>query len=232
MYEDSKPIAETDAGVVLTLPSIPATGDTTLIQVECPRLEFKRVVDEFFTDSQTETTIHPTAVVEEGVEIGEGCEIGPHVYVAAGTTLGDRCTVLPGTSIGNRGFGFEPDDNGTMYNHVHKGEVTIGDDVFVGANTVIDRAVFNETKIGSGTKIHNLTHIAHNVTIGEDVWLCQCTSLAGGVVIDDRTRIHPHVSVGTSVRVGKDAEIGTNSTVLEDVSDGKTVVGSPAAPVE
>jgi acetyltransferase-like isoleucine patch superfamily enzyme len=68
--------------------------------------------------------------------------------------------------------------------------------------------------------------------VGEDVWLCQCTSLAGGVVIGDRTRIHPHVSVGTRVRVGKDAEIGTNSTVLEDVSDGKTVVGSPAAPVE
>lgn len=232
MYDNPELIARTDAGVVITVPTIPEIEDTTLVRVESPRLDFKRVVKELFTELRTETTIHPTAVVEDGVEIGDGCEIGSNVYLATGTTLGDRCVILPGTSIGNPGFAFEPAEDGTMYNHVHKGGVTLGDDVFVGANTVIDRAVFDDTKIGRGTKIHNLTHIAHNVVVGEDVWICQSTSLAGGVTIGDRTRIHPHVSVATGVTVDEDAEIGTNSTVLDDVTTEATVVGNPAEPIE
>lgn len=232
IYDDPKLVGETDASVVITLPLIPESADTSLIHVDDPRLSFKLAVSEFFAEAPTETEIHPAAVVEDGAEIGDSCTIGANVYIAANVTLGDRCRILPGASIGNEGFAFEPTDDGRLYNHVHKGDVRIGDDVFVGANAVIDRASFETTEIGAGTKIHNLAHVAHNVEIAEDVWICQSVSLAGGVSVGARTRIHPHVSVATNVEIGGDAEIGTNSTVLEDVDRSATVVGNPATPVE
>jgi UDP-3-O-[3-hydroxymyristoyl] glucosamine N-acyltransferase len=232
MHEDPELVEETDAGVVISLPSVGQKCDTSLIESERPRLDFKRVVAEFFMETRNKTTVHPTAVIEDGAEIGEKCEIGSHVYLSEETTLGDRCTVLPGASIGHIGFAFEPDEKGQMYNHVHNGGVTIGDDVFIGANVVIDRSVFNNTKIGNGSKIHNLTHIAHNVIIGSDVWICNNASVAGGVTIGDRTRIHPQASIATRVVIGNDAEIGINSTVLDDVTAETQVVGSPAKPID
>lgn len=234
MFEDSDLVEATSAGIVLCLPSITSvdTVDKALVKSRYPRLDFKRAVRKCFVQPVEETIIHPSAVVEEGASVGNACLIGPSSYINECVTIGDGCEVLPGAVIGCTGNAFEPTDTGKMYNHVHVGEVVIGDDVFIGANCAIDRAVFGATRIGDGTVLHDLTHVAHNVIVGGDAWINQGCTLAGSVEVGDRVRIHPHVSVATNTRIGDDAEIGMNSTVLDDVASGSTVVGTPAVPIQ
>lgn len=230
-YDDEERVADSNAGAIVCPPSIGPFPGKTIIRVERPREAFIAAADTFFREEPTETQIHPTATVDDGAEIGERCAIGPNAYVGDGVILGDGCTVKPGAVIGTEGFGYQPDRNGALHNMVHKGRVVLEDDVVVGANACIDRAVFEETRIGTGTKLHNMVHVAHNVTIGRNVRINQFSSLSGSVTVEDGARIHPHVTVANHVTVGEGATVGMNAGVLADVDPYTTVVGTPAEPI-
>lgn len=230
VYEDPDVIRESDAGVVICPPGIPSISGRTQIKTENPRLAFQRVANEFFITR--ETGIHPTAVVEEGAEVGERCVIGPHVYVHNSVSIGDDCRLLPGAKIGVEGNAFQRSNSGDYLNNIHKGGVVLEDKVCIGANCVIDRGVFDETRVGRDTKLQNLIHVGHNTQIGEHVLINQFCSLAGSVEIGDEVRIHPHVSVANHVSVGNGATLAMCSGVLEDVEEGVTVVGTPAEPMD
>jgi len=227
-------IIESSAGAVVCPDelSIRQRGGSVVIPSSTPRRDFILASGEFFSRETRETVIHPTAVIEHGATIGDGCVIGPNVYIGDSVTVEEQCEIHAGTSIGRVGMGHVRDDDGRLVNQIHKGDVVIESDVTLGGNCVIDRAVFETTRVGAGTKIHNLTHIAHNVEIGCDTWITQLCSFAGSVSIGERVDIHPGAAIGRKVNIGDDVEIGTNSTVLENVESGATVVGSPARRVD
>ena len=231
-YDDPDAVGASDAGVVICAPDVDPLPGRALVHADRPKAAFVRIVDEFFRQESTETVVHPTAVVEPGATVGEGCRIGAQAYVGDCVTLGDRCTVGHGAVLGGEGFGFSRVEDDELTRQLHVGRVVLEDDVAVGPNSSIDRAVFDETVVGRGTKLSGNVHLAHQVRLGEDVTVAFGAGFAGGATVGDRTTVHPNVSVATDIAVGPDAELGMNAAVLDDVGEGTTVVGSPARPVE
>jgi UDP-3-O-[3-hydroxymyristoyl] glucosamine N-acyltransferase len=232
LYDNKSYISASEAKVVICPPAIPSLDGKTLIRSTNPRLDFVIAVNEYFKQWPSESQIHPTAVIADEADIGEQCVIGPNVYIAPNVTVGDRTKIQAGTSIGGEGFGFEADDDGELHGQIHEGEVVIGDEVEMGSNCSVDRAVFDTTRIGDGTKMDNLIHIAHNVTIGEDVWIADTAAIQGSVTIGDRVRIHPNCSIADHSKIGEGAEIAMCSAVLDEVDEGEVVAGVPAEPIQ
>ncbi|MBT5478307.1 MAG: UDP-3-O-(3-hydroxymyristoyl)glucosamine N-acyltransferase, partial [Verrucomicrobia bacterium] len=117
--------------------------------------------------------IGPHCIVESGARIGEHVVLKGHVHVGALSQIGDETTVFPnvtlypsteigkrvrihaGTVIGSDGYGYVM-DQGFHRKIPQVGNVVIGDDVEIGANTTIDCGALGSTSIGKGTKIDNL----------------------------------------------------------------------------
>ncbi|WP_158237469.1 DapH/DapD/GlmU-related protein [Halegenticoccus soli] len=231
VYDDPERIEASDAGLIICPETTPDVPGRPLIRTADPKLAFVRVAREFFARSIDETEIHPTAVVEDGAEVGERCRIGAHVYVGDAVTIGDDCRIHAGTVVGEAGFGFARDRTGRPLRQVHDGEVVIEDGVEIGANCSIDRAVFGETVVGEGSVLSGGIHIAHQVKIGENVSIAYGSGVSGSTEIGDGVVVHPHVSVAGHLTVGDGAELGIGSTVLDDVPPDTTVVGTPARPI-
>ena len=138
-----------------------------------------------------------------------------------------------GTVIASDGFGYEWDGE-KLIKFPHHGDVKIGKDVEIGANTCIDRASLEgeATEIGEGTKIDNLVHIAHNVKIGKHCLIVAGSIIGGGCVIGDRCYIGIGAMIKNKVKIGNDVTIGMGAVVLKDVPDGWTVIGNPAKRLE
>ena len=111
--------------------------------------------------------IYPHAYIGDHVTIGDNCTIYPHATIYNGCVIGNNCILHAGSVIGSDGFGFAPE--GDNYKKIPQlGNVVLEDDVEIGANTTIDRAVMDSTIIRRGVKLDNLVQIAHNVEVGEN----------------------------------------------------------------
>jgi UDP-3-O-[3-hydroxymyristoyl] glucosamine N-acyltransferase len=180
------------------------------------------------------TRLGEGTVVEVGAVVGSDCQIGCNVVIHAGTTVGDRCVVQSGVVLGGMGFGYVRGPDGRHVRFPQIGTLWIGDDVEIGANTTIDRGALGETRIGRGTKIDNLVHIAHNCVIGEDVIIAAQVGMSGSCVIEDGAMLGGQVGLGERVTIGKGVFLGGQGGVLPGKRiDGEGVVywGTPAQPV-
>ncbi|WP_336036864.1 LpxD N-terminal domain-containing protein [Halobacterium yunchengense] len=231
VYENPEYVRASSAGVVVCPESLPELEDRALVRSPDPKLDFARAAEEFFDDGRTETGVHPTASVADGATVGADCYVGPNAVVGESVRLGDRVRVQAGAVVGTPGFGYVREDDDSLLRQYHGGEVVLEDDVTVGPNASIDRAVFGETRVRRGAKLSGNVHLAHQTEIGEDVTVACGCGFAGGATVGARATVHPQVSVATDVEVGADAELGMHATVLDDVPEGALVVGSPAEPV-
>ena len=109
------------------------------------------------------SSIAANCVIEDNVSIGKNSRIESNVTIQKGSQIGKNCIISPGAIIGSEGFGNARDINNKWHTIAHLGNVIIGDNVSIGANTTIDRGSIDNTEIHSGVKIDNLVHIAHNV---------------------------------------------------------------------
>lgn len=198
--------------------------------------------------------VHPTAVLGEGVQIGSGTSIGPHVVLGDGVSVGADCTILasasiyPGTVLGDRvtvqagavlgstGFGYARNSaTGGYIAFPQQGTLVIGDDVEIGANTTIDRGALGETRIGAGTKIDNLVHIAHNCVLGRNVIIAAQTGISGSSVIEDGAILGGQVGLGEHAHVGPGVILGGGAGVLSHKKvrgPGEVFWGRPARPLK
>ncbi|MCP5004575.1 MAG: hypothetical protein GY941_11660 [Planctomycetes bacterium] len=112
------------------------------------------------------------------------------------------------------------------------GSVEIGDDVEIGSNVTIDRAALDKTIIGSGVKIDNHSHIAHNVVIGENSMLIAYAKIAGGARIGKNVLIAEDVGITDHAVIGDNCIIGGGSNVYKNLKPGSVVWGSPAKPID
>jgi UDP-3-O-[3-hydroxymyristoyl] glucosamine N-acyltransferase len=135
------------------------------------------------------------------------------------------------TVIGGDGFGYAREIDGTLVKMPHMGNVIIHEDVEIGSNTCIDRAVIGSTIIGAGTKIDNLVHVAHGVKIGRNCLIVAGVVIGGSCEIGDNVYIGIGAMIKNKIRIGNNAVIGMGAVVLKDVPDGVTVVGNPAKPI-
>jgi UDP-3-O-[3-hydroxymyristoyl] glucosamine N-acyltransferase len=182
-----------------------------------------------------ETVIGERATFHPGVHVGAGCTIGhdvtlhANVVVREGCRLGDRVTVHAGSVVGADGFGYAT-HGGVHHKIPHVGSVVVEDDVELGANVTIDRAVLGETVIGTGTKIDNLVQVGHNVRTGRGCLIVSQVGVSGSTVLGDYVVLGGQAGVAGHVRVGNQVRVGAKGGVTKDVADGQTVSGFPAAP--
>ena len=106
----------------------------------------------------------------------------------------------------------------------------VEDDVEIGANVTIDRAALGVTRIGRGTKVDNLVHIAHNVEVGPNSLLLGQVGIAGSCSLGEGVTLGGQVGVGERVRVGDRAIVTSGGGVLEDLPGGKVYTGCPVLP--
>lgn len=132
-----------------------------------------------------------------------------------------------GTVIGGDGFGYVRQEDGILYKMPHTGNVIINENVEIGGNTCIDRAVVGSTVIGAGTKIDNLVHIAHGAKIGKNCLIVAGAVIGGSTEIGDNCYIGIGAMIKNKIRIGNNVVIGMGAVVLNDVPDGVTIVGNP-----
>ena len=132
----------------------------------------------------SDCTIMAGSFVGDNVTIGNNTIIYPNVTVYRDCKIGNDCIIHAGTVIGSDGFGFANTKDGKYIKIYQNGNVTIGNDVEIGANCAIDRAVFNSTIIEDGVRLDNLVHIAHNCKIGRGSILVGQVGLAGSTILN------------------------------------------------
>ena len=144
--------------------------------------------------------------------------------------LGDRVEVHAGTVLGGDGFGYRLID-GRHVKIPQTGRVEVGDDVEIGANCTIDRATFEATRIGEGTKIDNLVMIGHNNQIGRHNLLCGQVGIAGSCKTGDYVVMAGQAGIKDKTEIGDRVMVGAQAGVHRNVPGGQQVLGSPAIPV-
>lgn len=167
-------------------------------------------------------------VVDPGVEVGEGSQLFPRVTLHTGTRIGQRCVVQSGSVLGSDGFGYATDDRGVHHKVPQRGGLSIGDDVEIGANVTIDRGSAADTVIGAGTKIDNLVHIAHNVSIGQNAFIVAQVGVAGSTTIGDHAVIAGQAGIVGHAKIGDRARLGAQAGVIGDVPADAEYSGYPA----
>jgi len=177
------------------------------------------------------SVIYPGTFIGRDSAIGDEALIYPNVSIRERTVIGRKVIIHSGTVIGSDGFGFVTVD-GAHHKIPQVGSVEIGDNVEIGANVTIDRARFDKTIIGSGTKIDNLVQIAHNVVIGKNCLIVAQVGISGSTVIEDGVILAGQVGVVGHITVGKGAVVTAQSGVSKSIEPGTISSGSPAQPVE
>lgn len=174
--------------------------------------------------------IYPQVYVGDDAVIGDGSILYPGVKVYKGCKIGARCIIHSGAVIGADGFGFAPVD-GHYEKIPQTGNVEIADDVEIGANTTIDRAMMGSTRIGQGTKLDNLIQIAHNCAIGPDTVMAAQAGVAGSAKIGAHCMIGGQVGIVGHITVADHTEIGAQSGISKATAEGDRLMGSPAVDI-
>ncbi|MEO7988839.1 MAG: UDP-3-O-(3-hydroxymyristoyl)glucosamine N-acyltransferase [Chryseolinea sp.] len=221
----------------------------TYLLVNNPRFYFLNLIKTFFVEQEVaiisprsvidstvvigkNVAIHAGVVLEKNCEIGDDTTIDSNTVVKKGTIIGRRVKIGANNTIGGIGFGYEKDESGIFELIPHIGNVVIEDDVEIGNNTTIDRAVLGSTILRRNCKVDNLVHIAHGAEIGENSLIIANAMIAGSCSIGKDVWVSPSASVLNKIEVGDGAVVGMGAVVLKNVSANQTVVGNPAKDIQ
>lgn len=212
----------------------------------------------FHVDIHPTAVVDETAVIGAGAKIGAGSYIGPKVQIGENTTIypnttildectigkntviwsgtvvrerciiGTACIIHPNATIGADGFGFRPCPEKGLVKIPQIGNVIIGNNVEIGANSCIDRGKFSSTVLGDGCKIDNLVQIGHNSKLGKFCIMAGNSGLAGSVTLGNGVIIGGSASIKDHTTIGDGAIVGAGSGVTCDIPAGKTMLGYPA----
>ena len=177
--------------------------------------------------------IYPHAHVGDNVEIGDNTIINAGVKLYANTKIGHHCVIHSGCVIGSDGFGFAPQSDGSYKTIPQMGNVIIGNNVDIGANTVIDCATFHgdSTRIEDGVKLDNLVQIAHNVKVGSHTVIAAQSGVSGSTTIGKHCVIAGQVGIIGHANLADNTSIGAQAGISKDTKPGSKMWGSPAIDV-
>ena len=173
-------------------------------------------------------TIMSGCYVGEGTRIADGTILYANVTIYHGCQIGMDCIIHSGTVIGADGYGFTHTPEGQVVKIHQNGNVILEDEVEIGAQTAIDRAVFGSTVIGRGTKIDNLVQIAHNVHMGEGCLIAGQSGIAGSAVLGEGVVMGAQSGVTGHITVADGTIIAAKSGLTKSVTGGKVYAGFPA----
>lgn len=228
----------------------PNSLNKQLIFVNNPRLAFIQIV-KHIGETKRMVGISPSAEISESAQIGKDCYIGRFTSVGENCTIGDNtiiqdkviilqntmigknCVIQPSVTIGADGFGFERyPESLALERFPHFGGVVIEDDVEICANTSIARGSLSNTKIGKGTKIDALVHVAHNVEIGTNCEITAGSIIGGSTVVGNNCWLGLNCTLKHKIKLGDNVIIACGATVIGNVRDKDIVAGVPAVSIK
>ncbi|WP_158265036.1 acyl-ACP--UDP-N-acetylglucosamine O-acyltransferase [Blastopirellula marina] len=183
------------------------------------------------------TEIHPTAVVSPLARLGADVQIGPFCVIEAGVEIGDRCrlesfvTIKTGSKIGCDNKICDHAVIGGGAQHIrapeNPGTIVVGDRNQIREFVTIHRALHagEQTIVGNDCLLMVQAHIGHDSIIGNNVIITNNALVAGHVVIEDRAYVSGAVAIHQFCRVGRNAMVGGQAHVVQDVPPFVTVDG-------
>ncbi len=214
-------------GMALILHEQPFTAFNTLTRHFFPPSFFSKPVADS-ADIGSNTRIAPGCVIGEQVRIGNNCTIHANVTIYDHTIIGDNVVIHANACIGSDAFYFKKRENGfePLYSCGH---VEIGNSVVIGSGCTIDRGVTDVTRIGEHCILDNLVHVGHDVIIGRQCLFAAQVGIAGACTIGDKVTVWGQAGISSGLHIGDGVTILAQSGVGENVPEGKTFFGSPAA---
>jgi UDP-3-O-[3-hydroxymyristoyl] glucosamine N-acyltransferase len=160
--------------------------------------------------------IHAGCVIEDNVVINENTILEPNVTIKYGSKIGRSCHLYAGCVIGNDGFGYA-EEQGRWVKIPQVGNVIIGDNVDIGANTTVDRGAIDDTVIEEGVKLDNLIQIAHNCRIGAHTVIAGCVGIAGSAVIGKHCKIGGAAMILGHLKIADYVTISPGSMIMRSI---------------
>jgi len=177
------------------------------------------------------TTIGAFTYIGRDSRVGSECLLYPHVVIRERCTIGNRVIIEPGAVLGGCGFGFTQDEMGRHAKLNQLGTVVIEDDVELGANVTIDRARFEATRIGQGSKIDNLVDIAHGVKVGKHTIIVAQCGIAGSTELGDHVILGGQTGIVGHVKICNQVMVAGRSGVSKSITEPGKYGGVPAMPL-
>jgi UDP-3-O-[3-hydroxymyristoyl] glucosamine N-acyltransferase len=228
----------------------PRVAFTTLLELFTPKLVIEPGIHSSAVIGKNvsvgkNAAILPHVVIADDVVIGDNAIVYPHVYIGQGVTIGHSALIYPSvtirefcqighdviihanTVIGSDGFGFVT-VKGKHEKVPQVGNVVVGNNVEIGANVGIDRATTGSTVVKDGTKIDNLVHLAHNVVIGQDCFLCAQVGIAGSTQVGNHVIFAGQSGCNGHITIGDNCIFAARSAPIKDVPSGSFQAGFPA----
>jgi len=174
--------------------------------------------------------IMPNTVIGPDVVIEEGSVIYPNVTIYRDTVIGKNVKIHAGSVIGSDGFGYAHTKDGRHIKIYHLGRVVIEDDVEIGANTTVDRAVFGETRIKKGSVIDNLVQIGHNCEVGEYSILVSQVGLAGSTKLGRNVVMGGQSATAGHLEIAPFTQIAARGGVTKSIKKSGIYSGFPLMP--
>ncbi|KIM10863.1 MAG: UDP-3-O-(3-hydroxymyristoyl) glucosamine N-acyltransferase [Sulfuricurvum sp. PC08-66] len=163
-------------------------------------------------------TLMAGVFIGDNVTIGEGAILYPNVVVYRDCHVGARTIIHASSVIGSDGFGFAHTAEGEHIKIYQNGNVIIEEDVEIGSNVSIDRAVFGSTRIGRGTKIDNLIQIGHNCRIDEHVIIVAHSALAGSTHVGHHTVMGGQTGTAGHLSIAPFSTLYARTGVTNDIT--------------
>jgi len=216
----------------------------TYIKCKNPKLSFYNIVNEFYIDYKeykidknviisdnailgVNVNIGSNTFIADNVIIGDNTYIGSNVIIKGNVLIGRNCYIKDGSIIGSEGFDFIEDNNKLV--HIPQvGKIIIKDNVWIGSNSVIERATLYQTFINSGVKIDDLVQIGNSCCIESN------TQIVAGVVLGAESKIGKqcfigmNVSVKENITIGDNVTVGASASVINNLESNNIYVGVPA----
>jgi len=223
-------------------PDLPCAG---YIQSENPDIDLAYVLREFFATSPL-NEIHPTAVVSPEVRIGRNVMVGAHSVIGPDVVVGDNtkilngavinglvtigkfCVIKDGAVLGSEGWGFIKDEEGIPFHPPQLGHILLEDNVWIGSNSTIERAMTEDTVIGADVKVDDLVHIGGGSHIGAKSELTAGVVIASNVFIGKNVHVAPNAVIRENLHIGDNVLVGQGAVVIDNLPAGHIYVGNPA----
>lgn len=232
------------ASFIIINKAMPAPTGKTLLVTDEPFEAYSKIVNHFnaFVPATSlvsssavigkDTVLMPNVFVGHNVVIGDNTVIHPNVSVYDNCIIGNNVVIHSGTVIGSDAFYFNSKKNRDVwYKKMQScGRVVIEDDVEIGANCTIDRGVSADTRIGKGSKLDNLIHIAHEVELGKNCLVASQVGIAGATKLGDGVTLWGQAGVSKTLKLGNNVTVLAQSGLGEDIKDNQVYFGTPAGP--
>jgi len=172
-------------------------------------------------------TLMPGVFIGDNAKVGSDSIIHPNVTIYRDCMVGRKCLIHAGCVVGSDGFGFAHTKTGEHVKIYQNGNVVIEDDVELGGNCAIDRAVFSSTIIRKGVKIDNLVHIAHNCDIGEYSILTGQVGISGSTTMGRNVVMGGQSATAGHLEIAPFTTIAARGGVTKNIKEGGVYAGFP-----